>query len=186
MQKDAKLIPAFNLLLSSGRGDVDQIDAILLYGILTEHSIASAAQKAGISYRNAWDRLKRLESDFGRKVVKTKKGGKEKGGAELTEFGRQVLHEYRRLNTYLFNALQDRDFWPHISFKLSARNRLKSIVEKVIRGDVTSEIKLRVKGENQLTSIITNEAIDDLGLKEGDAVYAIIKATEVIIAKEKV
>jgi len=48
---------------------------------------------------------------------------------------------------------------------------------------VTSEIKMRTLARGLLTSIISNEAVDELALKEDDKVEAIIKATEVIVGK---
>jgi len=53
----------------------------------------------------------------------------------------------------------------------------------VKKGSITSLVRIGIRGENILTSIISNEAVDDLAIKAGDYVYAIIKATEVILGK---
>ena len=66
--------------------------------------------------------------------------------------------------------------------KLSARNVLKAKVVKVIKGAVNAEVVLELPGGEQLTSIITITSVDNLGLAEGKDAYAVVKATNVIIA----
>ena len=65
---------------------------------------------------------------------------------------------------------------------MSARNRLEAEVEDVKLGEVGAEIEVMVQ-PGTLTALITREAADDLDLKEGDEVEAVIKATEVMISK---
>ena len=64
--------------------------------------------------------------------------------------------------------------------KISARNVLKGKIIKVIKGATTSHILIDVNGET-VTSSITNEAVEDLKLKEGMPAYAIIKSSDVMI-----
>ena len=65
---------------------------------------------------------------------------------------------------------------------LSGRNQLRGIVEEV-RGDgLLAQVRLRI-GEQRLTAIITQDAVAELKLKRGDEALAIIKATEVMIAR---
>ncbi|MET0488267.1 MAG: TOBE domain-containing protein [Candidatus Rokuibacteriota bacterium] len=68
--------------------------------------------------------------------------------------------------------------------KLSARNVLKGRVVKVIRGPTTAHVKIDVGGGSVVTATISVEAVDELGLREGDAAYAVIKASDVIVAKD--
>jgi molybdopterin-binding protein len=68
--------------------------------------------------------------------------------------------------------------------KISARNVLKGRIVKVVRGATTANVKLDVGGGTVITASITNEAVDELGLKEGDAAYAIVKASNVMVAKD--
>mgnify|MGYP001256792612 CR=1 FL=1 len=67
--------------------------------------------------------------------------------------------------------------------KLSARNRIKGTVEAITRGAVTSHVVIDIGGA-KITSSITNEAVDDLALARGDAVYAVIKASDVMVGKD--
>lgn len=68
--------------------------------------------------------------------------------------------------------------------KISARNILKGNVESMDEGQVTSTVKIRIESPGTVTASITKEAVSELGLKEGDEVYAVIKASQVLVAKK--
>jgi molybdopterin-binding protein len=67
------------------------------------------------------------------------------------------------------------------TLKVSARNVLKGKVKSLQHGAVNSEVIVQLPGEMQIVSVITKTAAQNLGLKEGKEVYAIIKATNVIL-----
>jgi molybdopterin-binding protein len=64
--------------------------------------------------------------------------------------------------------------------KISARNRLKGKIVDVKKGATTAHVRLDVNG-TIVTSSITNEAVDELGLKAGATAYAIVKASDVMM-----
>ena len=66
--------------------------------------------------------------------------------------------------------------------KISARNVLRGKVKKLIHGAVNSEVTLQMPGGMEIVSIITKNSARNLGLKKGKAVYAVIKASNVMIA----
>jgi molybdopterin-binding protein len=66
--------------------------------------------------------------------------------------------------------------------KLSARNVLKAKVKQVKHGAVNSEVILELPGGIEVVSIITKESAQNLKLAKGKAVYAVIKASNVMIA----
>jgi molybdopterin-binding protein len=66
--------------------------------------------------------------------------------------------------------------------KLSARNMLKGKVKKIVSGAVNSEVVIETAAGELLVSIITKESVESLGLKEGKGVYAVIKASNVMVA----
>ena len=66
--------------------------------------------------------------------------------------------------------------------KLSARNVLKGKVIKIVRGAVNAEVTVLLPGGEQIVSIITMASVETLGLKEGGEAYAVIKASNVMIA----
>jgi molybdopterin-binding protein len=65
----------------------------------------------------------------------------------------------------------------------SIRNRLAGTIEKIVSDKVVSEVVVRTAA-GTVTSIITTGSVERMNLKEGDKVFAIIKATEVSIEKE--
>jgi molybdopterin-binding protein len=65
---------------------------------------------------------------------------------------------------------------------LSARNHLKGIVDEVQMGDVLAYITVRM-ANSVIESVITRRSAEELGLKKGDSVTAVVKATEVMISK---
>jgi molybdopterin-binding protein len=67
--------------------------------------------------------------------------------------------------------------------KLSARNQIKGKVIKVDKGATTAHVRIDIGNGVVITSSITNEAVDDLGLTAGDEAIAVIKASDVMVAK---
>lgn len=67
--------------------------------------------------------------------------------------------------------------------KFSARNQIPGTVIEVTKGLTTAHVRIDVGHGITITSSITNEAVDDLNLRAGDPATAVIKATDVIIAK---
>jgi molybdopterin-binding protein len=68
--------------------------------------------------------------------------------------------------------------------KLSARNVLKGKVKSIKYGAVNSEVVMELPGGLEIVSVITKASAENLGLKEGKEVYAIIKATNVILGMD--
>jgi molybdopterin-binding protein len=66
---------------------------------------------------------------------------------------------------------------------LSARNQFKGTVKSVKLGNVMAEVVMKV-GDIEVVAAITRDSAERLGLKPGDAATAVIKATEVMIAKD--
>ena len=67
--------------------------------------------------------------------------------------------------------------------KLSARNQIKGRVTTVQKGQTTGHVRIDIGNGIIVTSSITNEAIDDLAIQPGDEVVAVIKASDVMVAK---
>ena len=67
--------------------------------------------------------------------------------------------------------------------KLSARNILAGKVIAVDKGQTTAHVKIEIANGIIVTASVTNEAVDDLALEVGDAASAVIKASDVIVAK---
>lgn len=67
---------------------------------------------------------------------------------------------------------------------LSARNQIEGTVVKVAEGAVNGHVTIETPEGDRITGSITNEAIEDLGLKEGATAVAVIKASDVLVAVE--
>ncbi len=65
--------------------------------------------------------------------------------------------------------------------RLSARNQLKGRIVEVTKGQTTAHIRIDIGGGVTITASVTNEAVDDLGLKVGGAAHAVIKASDVMV-----
>ena len=66
--------------------------------------------------------------------------------------------------------------------KLSARNQIRGKIIEIKKGITTSVVRVEITHEQVITSSITNEAVEDLGLKVGDWAIVVIKASDVMIA----
>jgi molybdopterin-binding protein len=66
--------------------------------------------------------------------------------------------------------------------KISARNQIKGRIAEVRKGTTTAHVRIDIGGGAIITAAITNEAVDELKLKAGDAAIAVIKASDVMIA----
>ncbi|GAC1477668.1 MAG: hypothetical protein PVSMB8_17660 [Vulcanimicrobiaceae bacterium] len=66
--------------------------------------------------------------------------------------------------------------------RLSARNRLPGIVESIERSGFLAKVGIRV-GDNHLVAIVSAESVDELELKVGEPVTAVVKSTSVMLAK---
>ncbi len=76
-----------------------------------------------------------------------------------------------------FNILNLEDF----ALKISARNMLKGKIVDVTKGATTAHVKIDIGGA-MVTASITNAAVDELKLKSGQQAYAVIKASDVMVA----
>ncbi len=68
--------------------------------------------------------------------------------------------------------------------QMSARNQLKGTIKEIKPGAVMAEVIIELPDGQEVVSAITLSSVEHLNLKKGDAVFAIIKSTEVMIGKE--
>lgn len=65
--------------------------------------------------------------------------------------------------------------------RISARNQIKGIIVDIVKGATTAHVRIDIGGST-VTASITNEAVDDLGLVIGTSAYAVVKASDVMVA----
>ena len=134
--------------------------------------IPDAARRLGVSYAT----LKQWIYKGTLRTVQTAGGHHRVSEAEVERFlarrpGARVAPRRQRAKV------------PTVLAALSGRNQLRGIVEEVRTDGLMAQIRLKI-GDQSLTAIITRDAIDALRLKRGDEALAVIKSTEVMVAKE--
>ena len=67
---------------------------------------------------------------------------------------------------------------------ISARNKLEGKIVAIKTGDIVTHVTIKV-GKNLIESVITTQSAEEMNLKKGDTVAAVVKATEVMISKEQ-
>jgi molybdopterin-binding protein len=105
--------------------------------------------------------------------------GLESIGSNRTLGPRNVLILGSSRSIHLVGSLS---FYNHF-MAISARNKLRGKIEEIQLGDVMAHVVVRV-GDNLIESVITRRSADELKLKKGDTVSAVVKATEVMIQKD--
>ena len=180
----SRLRPTAALLLE-GRGRSVRPDQVrALEAVRDRGSLTAAARSLRISYKHLWTTIQRLEAATGRRLVRSVRGGRGGGGrASLTPDGLALLEEYRRVSGGLAGVIREEGFWEDVGLKLSTRNRLRGTVRSVEKDRAAARIVLEVQGPTRLSALITREAADDLNLRAGDRVEALVKSTEVMLAK---
>ena len=94
--------------IAMGPGKADLLEAIEREG-----SISAAARALGMSYRRAWLLVETMNRCFSQPLVQALAGGRQGGGAQLSDEGRQVLQRYRQLQARL-RAVAEQD-WPELA-----------------------------------------------------------------------
>lgn len=67
--------------------------------------------------------------------------------------------------------------------RMSARNRLPGVITEVLKDEVSAKVSMQV-GDNHVVSVITRESAEELDLREGQHVMAMVKATDVMVMTE--
>ncbi|TGL33497.1 TOBE domain-containing protein [Leptospira perdikensis] len=174
-----------------GRDKIDLLLAIEKCG-----SISKAAKEVGISYKTAWDSIDLLNNLYKDILVEKTVGGNSGGGARLTAKAKEMIQLYQiveeehkkfisRISERMDDPFELMNFLNRISMKTSARNQFYGKIKNIEEGAVNSEISLSLKGNQEITAVITNQSVTNLGLKVGKDVYALIKASFIFISKDK-
>ena len=181
----------------------------LLAAIAETGSITRAAKQLGISYMHAWSLVQTMNACFRRPLVLAARGGQKGGGTGLTEEGKAVLALYRetaaaalqaavsgweQLRAQLKNPGENAA--PQFSVALSTaeddddlmeqsiRNEMPGVVKSIVSDKVLSEVIVDTD-IGEMASIITTRSVEEMGLKVGDKVAALVKATNVSVRRRK-
>lgn len=181
------------LWMSVGDRSLGGPGRIELLAKIAEHgSITQAAKSMKMSYKAAWDAIDQMNNLAGEALVERMTGGKGGGSTHLTSRGEQLIANFRlideehkrfisNLSKQADGLKQDLILIRRLNMKTSARNQFLGKVTKIQAGAVNDEIDVEISGEQKIVAIITSESTKNLGLKPGVEVFALIKASSVII-----
>ncbi|MBS7287885.1 MAG: TOBE domain-containing protein [Candidatus Freyarchaeota archaeon] len=181
-----KVKPRVKVWLEADEGSVmGRGGAELLKGVLDEGSLRAAAERLGVSYKYAWNYLRKIEGKLGVKVAASIRGGSERGRTVLTEAGKLLLLKYMRFSRFLNNALENPEMWEACGISIPDKNVVPGRVRLVKVEGPAAMVKVEVGASVEIVAAISSASADELNLKPGDDVKVIIKATEVMISKEE-
>lgn len=170
-----------------GRGRIELLRHIAACG-----SITRAAKAMGMSYKAAWDAIDAMNQLAGEPLVERLVGGTGGGGTRLTPRGERLVgnferidREHRRfveaLSAQADQLADDYLLLKRFNMKTSARNQFFGQVTRVVTGSVNDEIDIDIGGGHIVVAIVTHESTASLGLAPGREVFALIKASSIIV-----
>lgn len=171
-----------------GKGRIELLERIKEHG-----SIHAAAKAMKMSYKAAWDSVDAMNNLSETPLVQKTSGGKGGGGTILTPKGEEIIEAFHTLENKhrqflnLFahseDLMQIAKTLGRLSLKLSARNQMTATISDIQENPVNVLIEMTVKGQDKLYATITHGSFTDLGLRLGDSIIAIIKASSVLVSR---
>ena len=155
-------------------------------------NLTQAAKQVGYSYKGAWDAIDDMARLSGGTLIERHAGGKGGGSTHLTERGQQVLRNFSliqaeharfigRLDTLANGLSNDYAMENEIAMRTSARNQFAGILVSITPGKVNDELGIMVNASQTLIASITHESCRELQLVVGAKVFALIKASAVVL-----
>jgi molybdate transport system regulatory protein len=169
----------------------------LLKQIEQLENLTKAAKLAGYSYKGAWDAMDQMATLSGGELIERFAGGKGGGRTKLTPRGTQLIKNFmliqeehqrfiQRLNTLANGLSADYSTQADIAMKTSVRNQFAGLIVSILQGPVSDEIELLIKGSHTIKAAITHESCRELQLDIGSKVFALIKASGVMISRDQI
>ena len=182
--------------------------AELLAAVTATGSITGAAKQLQVSYMHAWSLIQTMNRCFHAPLVRSSRGGQKGGGAGLTPEGEEVLAIYRAMAAETLRAAQAG--WERLAPTLrgaaggdgqmslasstaeeddgdlmeqSIRNELPGKVKEITSDQVLSEVLIET-AIGEMAAVITTRSVKEMGLKVGDKVTALVKATNVSVRRQ--
>jgi len=165
---------------------------VLLHAIKVHGSISKAAKAVPMSYKSAWEAVDAMNSLSPEPIVCRETGGKDGGGTTITEYGEKLLENYALLKEehtrFLARLSELTDIQSgtfktigRLAMQISARNQIQAEVLSIESHNVNAKIVLRFKSGQLISSVITQEAVENLHVDVGQTVTAIFKSSAVML-----
>ncbi len=170
-----------------GKGRIE-----LLAHIAASGSITQAAKAIKMSYKAAWDAIDNMNNLAGEPLVERLTGGKGGGGTRLTQRGQQLVDNFKlieqehkafiaQLSQHAEHIADDFLLLQKMNMRTSVRNQYRGIITHIQLGAVNDQIEMRIAGNQKLIAIVTHESCEELGLQLGSEVFALVKASSIIV-----
>ncbi|HHX35390.1 MAG TPA: TOBE domain-containing protein [Gammaproteobacteria bacterium] len=167
----------------------------LLSKIAELGSISQAAKSMKMSYKAAWDAVNHMNNLAGEPLLHRTTGGKGGGSTTLTERGQQLISNFQRieevhqrflqeLSQDTGNIIDDLFVLKRLSMKTSARNQFFGKVKSIQLGATNDAVEIAIAGGQTVVATVTSESTKELGLEVGSEVFALIKASSIILVSE--
>jgi molybdate transport system regulatory protein len=165
----------------------------VLEAIDSAGSITGAGKLIGLSYRRCWGAVQYLNELFGEPLVMATPGGHSDRGAALTEAGKCLLADYRRLQQELAEVVGrmkslreprvDRlTTTPIVSLRSTARNVWRIRIASIFRDESITEVNLDLGDDIALIATVPTDGFDNLQLEVGATVLAVVHPSSIILA----
>lgn len=165
----------------------------LLKAINDSGSLNQAAKQVGLSYKGAWQIIERANNSSPKTLVTTATGGSKGGGTALTDAGLTLIQLFEELqhSHQLFlkqlnkNLVANPDtvlLFQRLIVKTSARNQLFGTVISILLGSVSAEITIKLKGNEQIITTISQPDFQELGLTLNSDVLLLLNSSEIMLA----
>ena len=166
----------------------------LLQTIAETGSINKAAKAIGLSYKATWERIEAINNLSPTPLISRQTGGAGGGGTVLTGDGQAFLKraslfgcELQKLVIFFNDSPKEAyamlKTLKGMEMKISARNVWLGNVTTIDRGVVNSVVTIALKGKDTIVSTITDNSTKRLKLAPGKEVYAIVKASSVMLSR---
>lgn len=165
----------------------------LLKAINQSGSLNQAAKQVGLSYKGAWQIIEKANNSSPKTLVSTTTGGAKGGGTALTEAGLSLVSLFEQLqNAHQFflkqlnsNLVSDPDtilLFQRLIVKTSVRNQLFGTVISILLGAVSAEITIKLKGNEQIITTISQPEFYELDLTLNSDVLLLLNSSEIMLA----
>lgn len=156
--------------------------ARLLSEIDKRNSIAEAANRLKISYRFAWNYIKKIEKKTKNKIVKTKRGGAFGGKTTLTPFGKKLMRKYFQFKSHINTFFKIPDIWDaytHISTEI---NKITGTVSKIQLSNKNITLEVEITKPHTIVALCADKGILDK-ISEGKQVKIYISPFSIFLSE---
>ncbi len=159
------------------------------------HSLTETAKALNLSYKTVWNYTTSINKAFKKKLIETKAGGKGKETAILTPFGIEILEALNSLGRslewllgYVDEETEDmvKKLLKRQFVRTSARNQIPVKIKRITGGNIYALLEAETENGDTMFASITLDSLRTLKVKENTDAIFLIKASSILIGKDRV